>query len=134
MAAFRKNIQGRFEDVETELVRRLAQRGFGVLSRIAFHEVLEQKIGKKIEPYVRLGVCNPGLAFEALEAERGVGAVLPCAVALRELPEGAVEVAFLRPEEAFVLATGERNPTLERLAQTVEAALREVVDELEVAS
>lgn len=134
MSAYRKNIQGGIEDVETELVRSLGQRGFGVLSRIAFHEVIEQKIGRKIEPYVRLGVCNPKLAYEALEAERGVGAVLPCAVALRELPEGAVEVAFLQPEEAFVLAVGELNPTLERLASTVEVSLREVVDELKVAS
>lgn len=134
MSAYRKNIQGGIEDVETELVRSLGQRGFGVLGRIAFHEVIEQKIGRKIEPYVRLGVCNPKLAYEALEAERGVGAVLPCAVALRELPEGAVEVAFLRPEEAFVLAVGELNPTLERLASTVEVSLREAVDELEVAS
>ena len=134
MSAYRKNIQGGIEDVETELVRSLGQRGFGVLSRIAFHEVIEQKIGRKIEPYVRLGVCNPKLAYEALEAERGVGAVLPCAVALRELPEGAVEVAFLRPEEAFVLAVGELNPTLERLASTVEVSLREAVEELEVAS
>ncbi|WP_293181069.1 DUF302 domain-containing protein [Oceanithermus sp.] len=134
MSAYRKNIQGGIEDVETELVRSLGQRGFGVLGRIAFHEVIEQKIGRKIEPYVRLGVCNPKLAYEALEAERGVGAVLPCAVALRELPEGAVEVAFLRPEEAFVLAVGELNPTLERLASTVEVSLREAVEELEVAS
>lgn len=134
MAAFRKDIQGSLENVESELVRGLAQRGFGVLSRIAFHEVLEQKIDKKIEPYVRLGVCNPGLAFEALEADRGVGAVLPCAVALRELPEGAVEVAYLRPQEAFLVATGNGDATLERLARTVESTLREVVDELEAAS
>jgi len=134
MSAYRKNIQGGIEDVETELVRSLGQRGFGVLSRIAFHEVIEQKIGRKIEPYVRLGICNPELAYEALETDRGAGVVLPCAVALRELLEGSVEVTFLRPEEAFVLAVGELNPILERLAGTAEALLREAVDELEVTS
>ncbi len=124
-------IQGNIEAVEARLTELLKNEGFGILSRNAFHEVLKEKIGVEIEPYIRLGVCNPGFAHQALEINRAVGILLPCAVYLRQVGD-AVEVGFLRPEPAFGLVSEEVPEALATIGREVEARLERVLQAIEV--
>ncbi len=119
----RIRIPGRRETVEPRLVEAFAEEGFGLLSRIPFDEVLREKRGVRMPPYVRLGFCHPELAERALEVAPELGTVLPCGVVLREVEDG-VEVLVLDPQAAFQAAGVEGLPTLaEEVRRRVEAAL-----------
>ncbi|MFF7408832.1 DUF302 domain-containing protein [Streptomyces lydicus] len=90
----------------------LAEQGFGVLTEIDVTATLKAKLGQEMEDYVILGVCNPSLAQQALEADRTVGLLLPCNVVVRT--EGAVTVVQALDPATMVTLTG--LPALEPVA------------------
>jgi len=104
----------------------LKAEGFGVLTVIDVAATLAQKVGAHIEPYEILGACNPTLAHRALEADRGIGLLLPCNVVLREV-EGAVEVSVVNPEAMFSVVPAELQAELGPVVQDAQARLARVV-------
>ena len=82
----------------------LAREGFGVVTEMDLARTLAEKLGVTIPPYLLLGVCNPALARQALEADPDIGLLLPCTVAIRgvAVPERA-QVLALDPEAALGL-------------------------------
>ena len=123
--------QGSPEEVEARLLEALKEEGFGRLTRIPFHQVLAEKRGVAMPPYVRLGVCNPALAEEALGRHPDVGVVLPCALVVREDADGRVAVLYQDPAEALGGATERPDP---ELAAQVRERLERAIGRLEVAS
>ena len=99
----------------------LKAEGFGVLTRIDVHDVLQKKLGLELPPYVILGACNPKLASAAIGAEPQVGLLLPCNVLVKAAPRGGSTVSLADPA-----AMGEMtaNPALAPLMADASERLR----------
>jgi uncharacterized protein (DUF302 family) len=117
-------VQGTPEEVEARLLKALQEEGFGLLTRVPFHQVLAEKRGVTIPPYVRLGVCNPALAEEALARHPDAGVVLPCAVVVKAEGEGQVAVVYQDPAVALAGASERPDPELaSRVRERLERAV-----------
>ena len=113
-----------FEDVETRTREALAAKGFGVLSEIDVKATMKKKINRDMEPYLILGACNPGMAWEAIGLEPQVGAMLPCNVILRQVGD-AVEVSAVDPVASMSAID---NAELMKVAGEVRGLLSEAVE------
>ncbi len=121
-------LAGTPEEVETRLLAALKDEGFGLLTRVAFHQVLKEKRNVEMPAYVRLGVCHPALAEEALKRHPDVGVVLPCALVVRDEGEGRVAVLYQDPAVALAGATERPDP---ELAGAVRERLERAIGRLE---
>jgi len=124
-----KTVDGPFDAVVAEVVARLKDQGFGVLTDIDVQSTLKAKIGVDMARYRILGACNPRFAHGALQIEDKLGVLLPCNVIVRETPDRKVEVASVDP-----VASMDRtdNPALRSTAEEVRRLLTEVVSQLAV--
>jgi CBS domain-containing protein/uncharacterized protein (DUF302 family) len=118
------------EDVLRAVREGLAAQGFGVLTELAFDEILRQKVGAQLRPYRVLGACDPGLALRAIRAEPEIGLLLPCHVVVFERDDGTPVVSVVEPR-ALLGSTAE--PELESVVAEVEGRLHAVVDGLAAA-
>ena len=82
----------------------LNQQGFGVLTEIDLAATLQAKIGATIPPQVILGACRPQLAYEALQADPSIAAVLPCNVVVRSVDEATTIVEAFDPNAMLGLS------------------------------
>jgi uncharacterized protein (DUF302 family) len=104
----------------------LKTEGFGVLCEIDIKEKLKEKLGVDFRDYVILGACNPPLAYQTLQAEIGIGLLLPCNVIVYEQDGKSVVSAI----DAAKMMTVVGNPQLVAMAQQVNEKLRRVIDSL----
>jgi len=121
-----KTVTCGFEIAIAKVTEELKKEGFGVLSKIDIQAKVKEKLGKEMDRYVILGACNPGFAFEALEAEQEIGLLLPCNVIVYE-KEGKVIVSAILPTVAMGFIS---NPKLQCVAEKVEPNLKMVIDRL----
>lgn len=91
-----------FDEARSRIVGALKNEGFGVLTEIDVTSTLKAKLDRDFRRYVILGACNPQLAHRALEAELGIGLLLPCNVCVWE-EEGGSVVSIASPEAMFEL-------------------------------
>ncbi len=91
----------------------LGDQGFGVLTEIDLKATLKDKLDVDIEPQIILGACRPPLAYEAIQAEPSIAAVLPCNVVVRSVDENATMVEAFDPDAMMGLAD---NAALNKLA------------------
>ena len=90
----------------------LGDQGFGVLTEIDLKATLREKLDVDIAPQIILGACRPPLAYEAIQADPSIAAVLPCNVVVRSLtPETTVVEAF-DPDAMMGLADNEALHTI----------------------
>ena len=94
---FAKHLDMSFSDAIDAVTDALAKEGFGVLTEIDVKATLKKKIDVNFRPYTILGACNPEFAYQALQTEDKIGAMLPCNVIVQELDDCAVEVAAVDP-------------------------------------
>ncbi len=104
----------------------LGKEGFGVLTEIDVAATLKAKLDVDRPPYKILGACNPSLADQALDAEEGIGLLLPCNVVVYQQEGGSV-VAALEPL-TMVDLTG--NAALEEVAGQAKQLLAAALDSL----
>ena len=84
MEGIRATLEGPFDQVVERVKSVLKEHGFGTLSEIDVRKTLKEKIGYDLESYTILGVCSPGIASRAIEAEHEIGMFMPCTVLVHE--------------------------------------------------
>jgi len=105
----------------------LTAEGFGVITEIDVQKTLKTKIGVDFRRYLILGACNPTLAYEALQLEANVGAMLPCNVVVQETANGRTEVSAIDPVASMQAID---NPDLKGKASLVGDKLRAAIERL----
>lgn len=119
----RKTIAKGFDEVLTLIPEALKAEGFGVLTRIDVKETLKAKLGVDFRRYQILGACNPRYAHQALTAELGIGAMLPCSIAVWEDEGGKTTVNAVDPMQTIAMAS----PSLAPIATEVRERLARVL-------
>jgi uncharacterized protein (DUF302 family) len=114
-----------YEEAVEKVTAALKTQGFGVLTQIDVQATLKQKLNVDHRRYVILGACNPPLAHRALQAEPGVGLLLPCNVIVYEGDQdGESVVSIIDP---LVMMQVSDNPELAAVATQAEEKLKKVV-------
>ena len=122
---FATTIDAGFDEAVERTRGALRAEGFGVITEIDVRQTLADKIGVAFRPYVILGACNPAMAYEALQLEDKVGAMLPCNVVVQDAGDGRVEIAAIDPVASMQAID---NARLTTKAQAVAAKLRAAVE------
>ena len=97
--SIKKTATGSLDQVYDKVSKALQSEGFGILTRIDFHQKIQEKLGKQIPQTIILGACHPGLAFEAVNLNPEVVNLMPCNVVLSEngTNKWNVEFALAKP-------------------------------------
>jgi uncharacterized protein (DUF302 family) len=112
-----------FDEARTRITEGLKQEGFGVLTEIDVQATLKAKLNQDFRRYVILGACNPQLAYRALDADLGIGLLLPCNVCVWEDDGGSV-VSIARPESMFgIVQNNALQPVVDEAGQRLRRAL-----------
>ena len=98
-----------------------------MITEIDMRQKLQEKLGVEIQKYKILGMCNPGFAYKALQAEEKIGTMLPCNVLVIDKGNGTTEVSAVNPMASMMAI---RNPALGGLAAEVTEILQEIINGL----
>lgn len=99
----------------------LGDQGFGVLTEIDLKAALKEKLDVDVDPQVILGACRPPLAYEAIQVEPSIAALLPCNVVVRALDQETTLVEAFDPDAMMGLAD---NAALMKIAGDAKERLR----------
>lgn len=119
-----------FADTLAATREALGDQGFGVLTEIDVQATLKAKLNVDIEAQIILGACRPPLAHAALQAEPGIGALLPCNVVVRAVDENTTLVAAM---DAGVMVVMTGNQQLAPIADDARTRLAAALDALQPA-
>jgi len=120
-------IDAGYDEAIERVTEELKKEGFGILTEIDVKETLKKKLDVDFRPYRILGACNPPFAYEALQAEPNIGAMLPCNVIVQQLEDGKVEGSAVDPIASM---SAVENPALAGVAEKVQTKLKKVIDSL----
>jgi uncharacterized protein (DUF302 family) len=113
-----------FDQARTRIVDALKNEGFGILTEFDVRGTLKAKLDREFRRYVILGACNPHLAHRALQAELGIGLLLPCNVCVWE-EEGGSVVSIAKPQSMFELVS---RPEVEPVAKEAHERLHRALE------
>lgn len=116
-----------YEDGIARTREALKAQGFGVLTEIDIKKTLDAKLGAKTRDYIILGACNPKLAHQALQAEPGIGLLLPCNVVVAANDDGDAVVSAIDPVAMFGVV---KRDDVEPIAAEVRGLLQAALDAL----
>lgn len=109
----------------------LVEQGFGVITEIDLAATLHAKLGVEVPPQIILGACRPQLAYEALQADPSVAAMLPCNVVVRSVDDGSCVVEAFDPDTMTAMtAASDREGALALVAADARARLLGLLDAL----
>jgi uncharacterized protein (DUF302 family) len=119
-----------YDDAVAATREALADQGFGILTEIDLAATMKAKLDVDLPPQVILGACRPPLAYEAIQVDPSIAAVLPCNVVVRTIDEGTTVVEAFDP--AVMMGMSDQ-PALGRVAadarQRITAALAALTQE-----
>ena len=116
-----------FGDAVRKVQEELLKEGFGVVSQIDIKQKFQEKLHKEFRNYLILGVCNPGLAYQAFGVELNIGTLLPCNVAIYSVSDTRTVVMAMDTAAVLSLVG---NPQLNDLAENLKLWLKRVLASL----
>jgi uncharacterized protein (DUF302 family) len=123
---FKTTVTGNINDVRQKTEEVFKSKTFSLISEIAMHEKLEEKLENvDMHPYLILGFCNPAYAYETIKVEEYIGLFLPCKVILKDNGDGTVDVVAINPEKAMQAIGNEK---LDEIAKDVTQKFREAIE------
>ena len=72
-----------YDDALAATREALSGEGFGILTEIDLAATMKAKLDVDLPPQVILVRCRPALAYEAIQVDPSIAAVLPCNVVVR---------------------------------------------------
>ena len=126
MYGYTRKVGLTFDEAVKRTREELSKEGFGVLTEIDVKKTLKTKLDVDYDDYLILGACNPPFAYQALQAEKEVGLLLPCNVIVYR-DGGETFVSTILPTDAMSIVD---NDALGVVAVEVEAKLKKVVDSI----
>jgi uncharacterized protein (DUF302 family) len=93
-----------YDDAVEAVRTALGDQGFGILTEIDLKATLKTKLDVDVAPQAILGACRPALAYEALNVDPSIAAVLPCNVVVRALDDATTLVEAFDPDAMMGLA------------------------------
>ena len=126
MYGYKKQVSASFEGVLDKTRDELQEEGFGILTEIDVKATLKKKLDVDYDNYLILGACNPSFAYQALQAEKDVGLLLPCNVIVYE-QDRKTFVSAIVPTVAMGMID---NEGLRGIAVQVEEKLKKVIDSI----
>ena len=123
---YKRQVVTSYEETIARTKEELQKEGFGVLTEIDVKATLKKKLNVDFDNYIILGACNPPFAYQALQAEKDIGLLLPCNVIVYE-SDGKTYVSAIVPTVAMNMV---ENPGLENIAVEVEKKLKKVIDSI----
>ena len=120
-----KKVKLSYDEALEKVTQELKKEGFGVLTEIDVKATLKEKLDVDVPRYKILGACNPPFAHKALEAEPGIGLLLPCNVIVYESEDGETNVAAINAK-AMLSIIGRDDIT--QIANEVNERLKKVID------
>lgn len=121
------SIDGSFDEVIERTIAALEDEGFGVLCDIDVQATFAEKLDEEFRQYRILGACNPQLAYQGLDAELELGALLPCNVIVYETDDGTVVVSAVDPVQLVDITD---NPDLDSISEDVAERFERVLESL----
>lgn len=121
---FNKKVKMSFDEAISKVTEELKKEGFGVLTEIDVKGTFKKKLDVDFRNYKILGACNPNFAFQALESEAYIGAMLPCNVIVQE-NDGVVDIAAVDPIASMQSV---QNENLGTIAKEVQEKLKRVIE------
>ena len=119
-----KTVNTPFDQAIEAVTASLKDEGFGVLTEIDIQATLKQKLDVDFRRYRILGACNPKFAYQALQSERMIGAMLPCNVVVQETESGTTQLAAIDPIASMQAID---NPELAEIAEIIREKLRNAI-------
>lgn len=116
-----------FDDAINKITEELKKEGFGILTDIDVKATLKEKLDVDFRQYRILGACNPPFAYQALQAEDKIGAMLPCNVVVQEKENGKIEISAIDPISSMQAVQNEK---LLNIAKQIQNKLKKVIDNL----
>jgi uncharacterized protein (DUF302 family)/RNA polymerase-binding transcription factor DksA len=115
-----------FGDASRDLEASVRRYSFGVLHVFDLKETLTKK-GYPLEPQCKIfEICNPGQATRVLQRDMRLNMALPCRVSVFE-DNGTTKIGTILPAEMLRALSHDRE--LGEVAETVEAAIKAIIDE-----
>jgi len=125
---FHFKARGNLEDVVNKVSDLLKSEGFGILTRINFHEKMKEKLNKDIPPTVILGACHPTMAFEVYSRHTDFLTLIPCNVVVRELGKDTYAIDMIKPTDMLKHLN---DPELSKMTRPLEERLEKVFQGLD---
>jgi len=123
---FGKNVSLDFESAVARAELLLEKQGFQVYTRLTVQDIVGNTLRNVFGRYLVLGACNPNFARELFQAEPDIGLMIPCNIAIYELPEGGCRVMIKDPARIMDLM---QNPIAIQASMEVKEKLEQIIDD-----